>query len=82
MWGVGFVQIRLQLQAESCNQAIEGMNRETQPCVIVEIGFDKALRRTEIIATESSNDSSTFHSQCRLKGIDIAVVGGEKERNR
>lgn len=52
MWGAGSVQVRL--QAESCDQAIEGMNRETQPHVIVEIGFDKALRRTETVVTEDS----------------------------
>lgn len=39
---------------QSCDQAIEGMNRETQPHVIVEIGFDKALRRTETVVTEDS----------------------------
>lgn len=45
MWGAGSVQVRLQLQAESCDQAMEGMNGETQPYVIVEIGFDKALKK-------------------------------------
>lgn len=54
MWGVGSVQVRLQLQAESCDQAIEGMNMETQPHVIVGIGFDKALRRAETVVTEDS----------------------------
>lgn len=54
MWRVDSVQVHLQLQAESCDQAIEGMNGETQPYVIVEIGFDKALRRTETVVTEDS----------------------------
>jgi len=54
MWGVGSVQVRLQLQAESCDQATEGMNMETQLHVIVEIEFDKALRRAKTVMTENS----------------------------
>jgi len=54
MWGVDSVQECLQLQAESCDKAIGRHEHGTRPRVIVEIGFDKALRRAKTIVTENS----------------------------